>query len=128
MRSPRSRDAARSQPRLHRTKAEHWLRLACAGVFNGIALAAPATALAQAGGTTTLRQFDIPAGPLQAALDRFVADSGASLSVDPALTANRQSAGLRGAFTVPDALARLLAGSGLEAVAQAGGSYALRAQ
>lgn len=70
--------------------------------------------------------YDIPAGALNTALHRFVAQSGVFVAADGALTEGRSSPGLSGTYTTEAAIKALLAGSGLEAVRQANGSYALR--
>lgn len=72
------------------------------------------------------RNYSIAAGPLEETLNRFGRASGIMLSFVPELTAGLRSDGLQGQHTVDDGLARLLAGSGLEAVRQANGSYLLR--
>ncbi|XAH22918.1 TonB-dependent siderophore receptor [Xylophilus sp. GW821-FHT01B05] len=96
------------------------LHLACAALATTPALAQPVAAPA-----TT--RYAIPAGPLGAALSRFVADSGVFVAADARLTAGKASPGVQGSHTPAAALSRLLAGTGLEAAAQAGGSYTLRA-
>ncbi|MCA1323671.1 TonB-dependent siderophore receptor [Herbaspirillum sp. alder98] len=72
------------------------------------------------------RSYSIPAGPLNAVIARFSAESGVYVAADGALTAGKTSPGLQGALTAQEALARLLSGSGLEAVAQGDGRYVLR--
>ncbi|WP_454692284.1 TonB-dependent receptor domain-containing protein [Achromobacter aloeverae] len=72
------------------------------------------------------RAYDIPAGPLDIALARFVTESGVPLAAAPELVRGRQSAGLRGTFDTQAALDGLLAGTGLTAVAGNGGAYVLR--
>ncbi len=69
---------------------------------------------------------DIPAGALGPALSRYAAESGITLSFEPALAEGRSTAGLRGSYALSDGFARLLAGTGLEAVPRAGGGYTLR--
>lgn len=69
----------------------------------------------------------IPPGPLTATLNRYAAAHGLVLTFDPALTQGKTTAGLQGRYRPAEGLVRLLAGSGLEAVAQPGGSYTLRA-
>lgn len=71
-------------------------------------IAAPTTAHAQA-----TQSYDIPAGALATALNRFVETSGVALVYDSALTNGLPSPGLKGSFGVAEALSRLLAGSGL---------------
>ncbi|SDN55119.1 TonB-dependent siderophore receptor [Pseudomonas jinjuensis] len=103
-------------------------RLACA-VIAGLLGSAPllfctSPALA-ADAASQQRQYAIPAGSLDQALNRFASESGVLLSVDAALTAGKRSAGLRGSYTVPEALERLLRGSGLQASREVDGSYTL---
>ncbi|WWV54115.1 TonB-dependent siderophore receptor [Pseudomonas silesiensis] len=70
-------------------------------------------------------QFDIPAGSLATALTRFASTAAMTVSFDPAQAAGQASAGLRGRYTVDAGLRQLLAGSKLQAVRQANGSYSL---
>lgn len=74
----------------------------------------------------TARAYAISSGPLDAALAAFGQISGTLLSYPPTLTAGRQSPGLSGQYSDDTALARLLAGTGLEAVPQSNGGYTLR--
>lgn len=101
----------------------------------GLAFAATAATLPQAAhaqSATALpagdeaRQFDIPAGPLRPALDRFARTAGVNLSYDAAQIDGASTRGVGGRLGVAAALRTLLAGSGLEAVAQPGGGYSLR--
>ncbi|ADK83847.1 TonB-dependent receptor [Desulfarculus baarsii DSM 2075] len=84
-------------------------------LVGGLAWAQPAVAATPSASVT----YDIPAGPLGQALARFSEQSGLSLSFDPGLTAGKTTAGLSGSHAPLDALAKLLAGSGLR-VAEAG--------
>ncbi len=59
--------------------------------------------------------FDIGAGPLDQALVRFADQAGLRLVVASEVLDGRQSAGLQGRFSVPEGIARLLAGSELQA-------------
>jgi len=72
-------------------------------------------------------QFDIPAGSLATALTRFASTAAVTVSFDPAHATGQASAGLRGRYTVDAGLRQLLAGSKLQAVRQANGSYSLLA-
>ena len=74
-------------------------------------LAFPALAQQQDG--TELRDYDIPAGPLDEALIRFIDSSGVFLAGNAALASGLQTEGLTGRYTVDEGLARLLTGSGL---------------
>lgn len=68
-----------------------------------------------------LRTYNIPAGGLDQALNRFASASGILLSVDATLTEGKRSAGLQGRYAVGEGLERLLAGSGLVAMQSQGG-------
>lgn len=71
------------------------------------------------------RSYQVPAGSLGAALNRFAGQAGVSLSVDPQLLAGRQSSGLNGDFAVEEGFVRLLQGSGLQLQPVGEGSYTL---
>lgn len=75
---------------------------------------------------TAARSYDIPAGPLAAAISRFAALSGAGISFDPALLQGLQSPKLQGSHTVEQGFAWLLQGSGWEAEHRGAGNWALR--
>jgi outer membrane receptor for ferric coprogen and ferric-rhodotorulic acid len=84
------------------------LALVMAAVSNGAAMAQtvePRAAQESA--------FDIPAGPLGAALLQVGAATGVQFNIDSGLTEGRMTAGLRGRYTVEQALAALLSGTGL---------------
>ncbi len=80
---------------------------------------APATVQTEQG-------YDIPAGPLDAALNRFARAAGVNISYDAALIEGAVTRGLSGSYSVSNGLAALLAGSGIGAIPQAGGGYVLR--
>ncbi|WP_412022044.1 TonB-dependent siderophore receptor [Burkholderia cepacia] len=71
------------------------------------------------------RAFDIPAGPLEATLNRFGRDAGILLAFPAELTSGLTSGGVHGRFDVDGALDRVLAGTGLVALRQPGGGYTL---
>ena len=108
-----------------------WLAapLLCAGLALGCALAAPA-AQAQPGRTASAdaprQRYAIAPGPLGAALSRLGRESGTLISFSPQLTDGLSSPGVSGEHTVAQALAALLAGTPLQAVPAADGSYTLR--
>ncbi|WP_372053102.1 TonB-dependent siderophore receptor (plasmid) [Tistrella mobilis] len=60
------------------------------------------------------RRFVIPAQPLDAALAAFGAASGVQLVYDAGITAGRRSQAVEGTMRADQALARLLAGTGLD--------------
>ncbi|GAA5232943.1 TonB-dependent siderophore receptor [Verticiella sediminum] len=95
--------------------------VAAAGAATGAVLPAPVQAAAAA-----VRSYDIPAGPLGAALQRFAAAAGVSVSAPPELLEGVSTAGVQGPQTVPAALQILLAGTGLDAVAISLDAYTLR--
>ncbi|ENO90479.1 TonB-dependent siderophore receptor [Thauera linaloolentis 47Lol = DSM 12138] len=70
--------------------------------------------------------YDIPAGPLAQALARFAASAGVSVQADARLVEGLRTTGLSGTHSAASGLAGLLAGSGLEAVERANGTYVLR--
>ncbi len=73
------------------------------------------------------RQYDIPAGSLDAALKAFSSQSGVMLSADANLTRGKASPGLHGSYTVAQGLAALLAGSALQVAQEGAGGYAIKA-
>ncbi|WP_288407384.1 TonB-dependent siderophore receptor [uncultured Herbaspirillum sp.] len=72
------------------------------------------------------RHYQISAGPLEDALNRFARQAGITLSYASEMVQGRQAPALQGDLAVPEGLARLLAGSGLRAVRAAHGSYAVQ--
>lgn len=80
---------------------------------------------AAASAETDTRMFDIPAGPLDSALDRFARTAGVNLTYDPALISNRVTRGLSGRHDVSAGLMLLLAGNNIEVIRQPGGGYTL---
>lgn len=97
--------------------------LAVAAVFTG----ACATAHAQPQAQAAARDYRIPAGTLDSVLAQFGAQADVLIAINPALTQGKSSQGLSGSHSVSGGLARILQASGLEAVAEDGGSaYQLR--
>lgn len=82
---------------------------------------------AQAQSESVTRRFAVAAGPVDNALSQFAAQANVILSFSPAQTASRRTQGLQGEYSVDQGFARLLQGTGLQAVAQAPGSYILQA-
>ncbi|MCE1238589.1 MAG: TonB-dependent receptor [Azonexaceae bacterium] len=96
----------------------------------GLTLAGPALLLASPPAyaqNAPLRSYQIPAGPLGSALTAFAAAADITLSFEAEQTRGLRTPGLNGDFTPAAGLARLLAGSGLEAVHRGQGNYVLRA-
>lgn len=102
-------------------------RLLCASFTACAAIAViPLAVQAQTSEAQSARSYSISAGPLGGALNRLGRDSGTLISFAPELVAGLQSPGVQGTLSVQQALAALLAGSRLEAVRDASGTYTLR--
>ncbi|HBP6463692.1 TPA: TonB-dependent receptor family protein [Pseudomonas aeruginosa] len=98
------------------------LLLACLG--------GPALVTAEAAGAAEIRAdarqyYRLPAEPLEQALNHLGRQAGVLIAFSPEQTAARRSQPLDGEYTLDEALAALLASSGLEARAQGGGAYIL---
>lgn len=74
---------------------------------------------------SSIQSFNIAAGQLDRVLNDFATATGVVLSVDAAMTTNKQSPGLKGQFNVVSGFRQILIGSGLQAVQQSNGSYSL---
>lgn len=87
--------------------------------FMKTSLRALSIALALAGGAHGARaqdhsvRFDIGAQPVSAALQQFAEQSGLQLAYVASIAANLESEGLNGSYEPGEALARILAGTGL---------------
>ena len=103
----------------------HLVHALCLGAVASLA-GAPAQAQT-AGQAEALRHYAIPAGPLEATLNRLGREAGLLIAFGSATTEGLRSRGVSGSYAVDDALARVLAGTGLDAVRTDGGGYALRA-
>lgn len=111
----------------HAVKDSVFALFASTTVIGASASFIPVTAWAQtqaAPGQT--RNFDIPAGNLEDALNRLGQEAGILLSFPTELTAGRTSRGLNGRYTVETALESLLAGTGLSAERRGDNRYVLR--
>ncbi len=129
----------RPAPARHPSRASHAAAPAASGRFarrlaGAVLLSAllPLPALADtdadaapAAQRAARRAFDIPAGSLEGALNRFGRDAGILLAFPAELTSGLTSGGVQGRFDVDGALDRLLAGTGLVALRQPGGGYTL---
>jgi catecholate siderophore receptor len=76
----------------------------------------------------TIIRFNIPAGPLDAALAAFAAVTGVTVTVSPALASTvqvLQSPGVAGAYAIEQALQHLLDGTGLAYRLSAANTYAI---
>ncbi|MGO1000390.1 TonB-dependent receptor domain-containing protein [Lysobacter sp. CA196] len=77
-------------------------------------------------GDFTADGYRIQAGALDDALNAFAAQSRVQILYSPSLVANRRSSGLNAHVSARDALARLLQGTGLTAVAVNANTYLLQ--
>ena len=76
--------------------------------------------------STAYHHYDIPAGPLAPALRSFASSAGLLLTFTENQISNKTTNGLRGRYTVQEALALLLGNSGLQVTRLANGSYVLQ--
>ncbi|CAB3887644.1 Ferrichrome outer membrane transporter/phage receptor [Achromobacter insuavis] len=104
-----------------------WL-LAASLALAGLAPALPTLAQPAPAAADGRRAYQIPAGPLTEALNAFGLAAGVPLGGAMPLTQGKTSPGLSGRYTVPEALAALLAGSGLAATRTPDGQYVLQPQ
>lgn len=80
------------------------------------------------GGTATqalAAPYQLPPAPLASTLTQIAADAGIVLSIDPALTAGKQSAPVEGDYDAIGALNQALRGTGLQLQPGSGGAYSL---
>ena len=80
------------------------------------------------GGTATqalAAPYQLPPAPLATTLTQIAADAGIVLSIDPALTAGKQSAPVEGDYDAIGALNQALRGTGLQLQPGSGGAYSL---
>lgn len=114
------------QPHRRARRTALVLRPLVAALFLGAA--APAL-LAQTAQTAVpaaaARSYDIPAGALEGALTAFARDTGILLAYTPNLVQGRSSPGVRGSHNPSQALAALLAGTGLQAAIAENGVWTL---
>ncbi len=101
------------------------IRAATFGLLLGGTLSSPAL-LAENTQQQQVRQYNIAAGPLSTALAEFASQAGITLSIEPALVEGLRTQGLEAEAGVDDGLARLLQGSGLQAVRAEDGSFTVK--
>lgn len=109
-----------------RRTARTTLRPLAAALALGAAAPALLAQTAPVASASTAHRYDIPAGGLEAALTAFARHSGILLAYTPDLVQGRSSPGVRGSHSAPQALAALLAGTGLQAAIAANGVWTLR--
>lgn len=123
---PRSRPATRRRPATAAFALSAFAGAIGTGpLASGGALVLAVAALPVVAQAQATRDYRIPAGPLEDALNRFGREAGILLSFTSESTANLRSPGLQGRHSVQGGLNALLAGSGLRASQQPNGSYLL---
>ena len=112
-----------TQPSALPTAIRHALLCAALGAI----ILPPLAVAAETPGNTTSVRFElaIPAGSLDSALTELSRATGLNIAFAPADLAGKTTAGLNGRYSTEQALQRLVAGSGLQAVAQGTGGYRL---
>ena len=88
-------------------------------------LLAVAISLASVCSAAMADTYKLPAAPLASTLTQIASQAGIVLSIDPTLTANKQSAPVAGDYDAVDALQQALQGSGLQLQQSSTGSYSL---
>lgn len=123
----RSRALSR-QPRACRALSTTSYVLLAGSLMLGMGIGASAAQAAPAGAEAAAPalRYDIPAGPLDQALNQFAARARILLVADPALVRGKQAKGLSGSYAPDQGLDALLSGSGLEAERRSDGSFAIR--
>ncbi len=76
----------------------------------------PAESIAQERASSSGKVYEIPAQPLDAALDQYIVDSGTQVLYETSSAAGRRSTAVMGQFSPEVALATLLVGTGLVAL------------
>ena len=85
----------------------------------------PAVAAAEPASAIKTYSLSIAAGSLDAALTRLSRDTGVSIAFEQSDLAGKRSPAVQGDLSVAEAMSRLLAGSGLQAMALGEGGYRL---
>ncbi|QLF93341.1 TonB-dependent siderophore receptor [Pseudomonas sp. ABC1] len=101
------------------------IHLALIGALSVTVLGTSLTTSAWAQDSSAQYHFDIPAGPLEAAIARFSSITGSSISFQPGAASQQRSPGLQGNHGVLQGLQQLLGGSNLQAVELGSGSFTL---
>ncbi|MHA6495062.1 TonB-dependent siderophore receptor [Pseudomonas borbori] len=88
-------------------------------------LLAAAIALGGMAANAAAQSYQLPAAPLASTLNRIASEAGIVLSIDPSLTADKQSQPVEGDYGALAALQQALRGSGLQLVQSSAGTYSL---
>ncbi len=99
--------------------------LALRAAFATAALALGPAAITSVQAQALAVQYDIPAGPLAPALNRYAQQSGVSIVMDASQLRGLNTAGLKGSYAVQEGFDRLLSGTGY-AASRTGSGYVLR--
>ena len=94
----------------------------CMALYAAVPMAQAQTVAA----TESVRQYEIPAGPLSTALSAWGAQSDRQLVFAPGLIAGKQGRGIYGRYGAEQALTQLLAGTGLAWERVDGQTYTLK--
>jgi iron complex outermembrane receptor protein len=87
-----------------------------------------AIALASLAAPALAEIYRLPAAPLAGTLSQIASEAGIVLSIDPSLTAGKQSAPVEGDYDALGALDQALRGSGLQLLRSSAGTYNLAAR
>lgn len=102
-----------------------WLAVLVAAAMAGVSVL-PAAAQAQAAAQAARQSFNLPAQPLIEGLKAFGRQTQQQVLFDDALVQSLRAAAVSGNLTAPEALARMLTGTGLTAVSTQPGSFTLQ--
>lgn len=102
------------------------LRPSCLALALSLACAVPLAHAQTAAADAAVLDYQIAAGPLGASLNRIAASAGRTLSVDPALLQGKQAKAVNGQYSVEQAAAQALQGSGLQLVTTASGALTVQ--
>lgn len=110
---------------MHRAVRGALLSIALATPFQ-YALATDAIGTGTGSSTQARRHFDIAAGPLGDALNRFASAAGITVQMDARLVDGRRSNSINGNYTIAEGFAALLGNAGLRAIEGAPNTYVLQ--
>lgn len=100
--------------RTARTGLAGWVALLLTTSVSALALNVPATAQTVAQASTAPRQISIAAGPLTSALNQLATQTGLQILFDGSIANGKTSRGASGNLTPSQALAAVLAGTGVQ--------------
>jgi len=103
-----------------------WSALLVMGLAAGMATQAQMAYAQDSASATARKAYSVPAGPLGNALTDFASQAGVTIQIDSSVLEGRRSAGLNGNFSVQEGFARLLSGSGMDAIERSRNIYVLR--